>query len=386
VETKGRSQEAFSHPQFRRDDKDLSLSLGRNKVGDRRRKRPASSTITTPTTSTTPDMAVSSSSAMPFFAGMTSQQQDVPLPLRFSSSSISTQQFSGLLTTVASSHMFQKQQQQQHLTEQDTTTPCNTWDATMGGSRPWEPQSRELPHYHQQHEQQQQQQLRLFSDPLSHRLCSLPQRHGTPPDKQRQLLQQILPSPHQLQQPPSMLQLPQYSQDDMSPTVSTRLFLQHSHPQQDDFSPIPIIMDAETTFMSHMNDPSSMYARQDVSLRTGMQQHQLTGEDCTSNALRSESKMSSQPSSLPPLPLSSFPSLYDQVKWGTTTAAPAINCTGTTTGGSDFKRPKQQHGQDGPRWKVLEPRSIEEMIARPLQRHQQHQYQNDDDEDIDEER
>jgi hypothetical protein len=40
------------------------------------------------------------------------------------------------------------------------------------------------------------------------------------------------------------------------------------------------------------------------------------------------------------------------------------DCTGTALGSE-----QQDHGQeDHPRWDVLEPRSIEDMIARPLQR------------------
>jgi hypothetical protein len=340
VDNKGRSHEAYSHPQFRRDDKDQSVSLGRNKVGDRRRKRLATSTIpiTTPAISNTTGIAVSSSSVMPFFAGLTPQQQDQLLPLQFSSPLISTQQFSSHLAAMERLDSFLKQQQQQHLTQQDMTTSCNTWDANLEGSTQWEAQSQsqQQPHYHQKHEQQQvqpqhqQQQRRLSFDPLSHQLPSLPHRHHHPPDERRHSIQQqIFPSPHHLPQSQSMLTLPQYSQDDASPIVSTISSLQHRPQPQEDFPPIPhrsaLMMNVHTRMMSQSDRPSSLSAQQDMILLT-------EGGDWTGTALGSE---------------------------------------------------QQDHGQeDHPRRDVLEPRSIEEMIARPLQRRRHQQDDGEDDIDV----
>jgi hypothetical protein len=128
-----------------------------------------------------------------------------------------------------------------------------------------------------------------------------------------------------------MLKLPQYSQDDASPIVSTMSSLQHRPQPQEDFPPIPnrsaMVMNAETMMMSQSDRPSSLSAEQDMILLTD-------GGDCTGTGLGSE---------------------------------------------------QQDHGQeDHPRWDVLEPRSIEEMIARPLQR-PRHQ-QDDGEDDIDERR
>jgi hypothetical protein len=54
------------------------------------------------------------------------------------------------------------------------------------------------------------------------------------------------------------------------------------------------------------------------------------------------------------------------------------DCTGTALGSE-----QQDHGQeDHPRWDILEPRSIEEMIARPLQRRRHQQDDGEDDIDV----
>jgi hypothetical protein len=126
-----------------------------------------------------------------------------------------------------------------------------------------------------------------------------------------------------------MLKLPQYSQDDVSPIVSTISSVQQRPHPQEDFPPIAnrsaLMMNAESIMMSQSDRPSSLPAQQDMILLTD-------GGDCTGTALGSE---------------------------------------------------QQDHGQaDHPRWDVLEPRSIEEMIARPLQRRRHQQDDGEDDIDV----
>jgi hypothetical protein len=177
----------------------------------------------------------------------------------------------------------------------------------------------------------------------------------------------------------------------MSPIESTRSLLQQRPQPQDDFQPVPGIsafpLDAETRVMSQTKSPASSSARNNLSLGTGQQQQKqqpLIHGDGSENSNGSESKKLSQLSSLPPL-LSSLSSSSGMVKWITTTptnttTSAASSRPGTTMTGYDSQK-QQQPGLEDSRWDDLEPRSIEEMIARPLQRQRrQHQRQQDNDE------
>jgi hypothetical protein len=135
------------------------------------------------------------------------------------------------------------------------------------------------------------------------------------------------------------------------------------------------MLDVETMMTSQSNRPTTRSARHEVSLRAGQQwqQHQqLPDGGFTGNTHGIESELSTHPSSLPPLPNSSLSSSVGMVNWGSTTIALSMSGSGNYESGNDSvsRQPQQvvQYGQeDHPRWAVLEPRSIEEMIARPLQ-------------------
>jgi hypothetical protein len=153
------------------------------------------------------------------------------------------------------------------------------------------------------------------------------------------------------------------------------------------------MLDAETMMTSQSNRPTKRSARHEMSLRAGQQQQQhqeLPDGGFNGNAHGIASQTSTHPSSLPALPISSLStSTFGMVNWSSTTTALSMSRAGNYESGNDSVSRQQQqeqqvvqHGQeDHPRWTVLEPRSIEEMIARPLQWRRSQQHRQDDVED-----
>jgi hypothetical protein len=312
VEKKGPSQGAFSHPYFLRDNKELSLSLGRNQVADRRRKRqpPPTSNTTAAGTGTLQQQQQQQHRLVASATLDAMGDDDIASVLLQGQSRldhlVNPRLFQQQLQHVPNSLSIQQRQQQQTCIGdlQQQTLPSSL--SLQQQSRPssWDTMSGDLGVIGSLLQQQQQQTS-----------SRLPQFNALQQQVRRSSLSQQLALT-------SSLQL-QESINNISPIRSSRLVgSQHLYP-----SPGSALLEAETR-LNLTGSPSHSISNE--SKKDPLDDHQSSAAATTGIA--------------------------SMIKWDRSGLGDASTPPSTATSGAGMVQ-----------WPDLEPRSIEEMIARPLQ-------------------
>ncbi|KAG7340891.1 HSF-type DNA-binding protein [Nitzschia inconspicua] len=325
VEGKGPSTGGFRHPQFLRDNRNLTLTLGRNQAGDRRRKRSHVNTDTSNNSSTSfatsflfGNMAVPQQS-QDFLSSSTAVQQPFSIDLRASQQSQQNQ------LSIPQSTLSQSRLLASHLRDASVSSACGSDEPST-----W-----------------QQQQTPSFLQPIP----SLYERTSSVPQEQSQQQHQILlplSQPQLQSQNITSLQsyvgthqhpLSHFSVDGMSPIVPTRLLRPHQFPL-----PGSALLDAEAR-LSRTGSPS------------------VDADNAYLQAMQGDIPGLKKP---PPLQHDVSELVGNDTFIKTKTSTDHNSTSGSGRHGSDSKLSDGGTANDC-QWEddLFQPRSIEEMIANP---------------------
>ncbi|KAG7373613.1 HSF-type DNA-binding protein [Nitzschia inconspicua] len=343
VEGKGPSTGGFRHPQFLRDNRNLTLTLGRNQAGDRRRKR--SLVNTDPSTNSSTSFATSF-----LFGNMAVPQQSRD----FLSSSTETQQPFGIDLCA----LQQSQQNQYGLPS--LPIPQSTLSQSRLLSSRLRDDSVSSAGGTDESSTLQQQQTHSFLQPLP----GLYERTSSVSQEQSQQQHQILlplSQPQQHSQNITSLQsyvstqqhqLSHFSVDGMLPIVSTRLLRPHQFPPLGS-----ALLDAEAR-LSRTGSPST------------------AADNAYLQAMQGDIPDWKKP---PPLQHEVSKLVGNDAFIKTKSSTEHSSTSGSGHNGSDSKLSDGETAKDC-QWEddLFQPRSIEEMIANPrLGQQQQSQDRNE---------
>jgi len=360
IELKGPSQGGFSHPYFVKDNRALCLSLGRNRAGDRRRKKPP---ISFPATRTAGDYNNHSSAtaAVPFLPYHPMFQRPYPQQQQQEQQSLLGQRYSlpfpGSVPSSDSQSTYQTSNNRIMMQQPQQPLSLSQYSLSNVGSGSSS---------QQQHHQQQQQQPVNFQDSLS-------------PIRSTRLL--AATNPMMQMQPGSALL-----------DAATRLLrtgspsphiMQPQHPQQSPPGGGGMVLNSDGQGMVKKDDSK-------VGIKSGGQEISGTITD----QLRYEQSQHRQGGTASGPINDNTNSNLMMVKWGSfssdgsnssrkniSSGANTDTCTNSrkrqesssrpTSSPSSTRKAEGDNSGDAAIWELLEPRPIEEMIARPIQKNRE---------------